>query len=73
MESYSAKIMHGQILRQKDDIRHEASWNWLKRGDLKKETEGLITAPQDQTVRTNAVKLKIEKKSICKAKEETVS
>ena len=30
-------------------------------GDLKKETEGMITAAQDQALRTNAIKAKVEK------------
>ena len=32
------------------------SWLWLKDGYLKKETEGLIIAAQDQAIRTNWIK-----------------
>ena len=31
------------------------------RGDLKRETEGLTIAAQDQALRTNVIKAKIEK------------
>ena len=48
------------------------------RGALKKETEGLIIAAQDQALRTNAFKAKIEKQQLsplcrmCGVKDETV-
>ena len=54
------------------------SWNWLKSGELKKETEGLITAVQDQSRRTNVMKARIEKANVspmcrmCNKAEETV-
>ena len=33
----------------------------VKKGKLKKETEGLITAAQDQALRTNSIKNMIDK------------
>ena len=54
------------------------TWEWLRRGELKKETEGLITAAQDQSLRTNVMKARIEKSHVspmcrmCNAAEETV-
>ena len=36
------------------------TWEWLRR-ELKKETEGLIIAAQDQSLRTNVMKARIEK------------
>ena len=55
------------------------SWLWLKRGYLKKETEGLILAAQDQAIRTNWIKRMIDKVDIspkcrmCGGADETVS
>ena len=43
------KPLHGQFLRQTEDLRDGASWDWMKKGDLK-ETKGLITAAQDQAL-----------------------
>ena len=40
------------------------SWDWLKRGTIKKETEGLITAAQDQAVRTNNIKNRMDKEDV---------
>ncbi|XP_048578959.1 uncharacterized protein LOC125560711 [Nematostella vectensis] len=51
----------------------------MTKGNLKKETEGLITAAQDRALRTNAVKAKTEKQQIsplcrmCGLKDETVN
>ena len=39
-------------------LRH---WLWLQEGGLKRETETLIMAAQEQAVRTNLVKVKIDK------------
>ena len=77
-EDWKTKTLHGRILRQTEDVRDGASWDWLMRGDLKKETEGLIIAAQDQALRTNAFKAKIEKQQLsplcrmCGLKDESV-
>ena len=78
LERWKNKPLHGQFLRQIYEVyRGEASWAWLNKGDLKKEPEGLITAAQDQALRTNAMKAKIEKQDLsplcrmCGAKDET--
>ena len=42
-------------------MTNSKTWAWLTRGELKKETESVITAAQDQALRTNAVKAKIDK------------
>ena len=38
-----------------------ASWDWLTQQNLKKETEALLIAAQDQALRTNYVKNRIDK------------
>ena len=49
------------------------------RGNLKKETEGFLMAAQDEALRTNAIKVKIDKQEgdvrcrMCKDREETVA
>ena len=57
-------FLHGQILRQTEQVKAKRSWDWLKKGDLKKETEGLITATQDQALTTNVIKTSIEKQDV---------
>ena len=50
-----------RFLRCTDEVASSKTWEWLRRGELKKETEGLITAAQDQSLRTNVMKARIEK------------
>ena len=76
---YKEKPLHGQYVRSTEEIRDDKSWNWLKRGTLKKETEGTLMAAQDQALRTNAIRSRIDKQDIspmcrlCGEREETIS
>ena len=78
-EGWKNKPLHGQFLRQTEEIRDDATWDWLRKGDLKKETEGMITAAQDQALRTKALKAKVEKQDLsplcrmCGVKDEYVN
>ena len=38
-----------RFLRCTEEVASSKTWEWLRRGELKKETEGLITAAQDQS------------------------
>ena len=60
MHDWKQKPMHGQFLRQTDEMINNKTWAWLTRGELKKGMESLITAAQDQALTTNAVKAKID-------------
>ena len=53
-EDWSGKQLHGHFKKETEDLSG-VSWNWIRTGELKKETEGLIFAAQDQALRTNAV------------------
>ena len=55
---------HGQFFKATTDVREHHTWNWLCRGQLKKETEGLITAAQENALRTNSIKARIDKQNI---------
>ena len=50
-------------MRQTADVAGEDSWRWLRNGFLKKKTEGLILAAQEQALRTNSIKHSIDKTS----------
>ena len=78
-ERWQGKALHGQYLNDiEGKVDCDNIWNWLTNGELKKETEGFIMAAQDQALRTNAIKTKIDKTAIdskcrlCKEKEETI-
>ena len=78
-DKWREKPMTGQHLRQTKENTAKESWQWLKRGTLKRQTESLIIAAQDQALRTNYRKAKIEHTTniatcrLCKEKDETVS
>ena len=53
-------------------------WTWLRDGSIKRKTETLILAAQEQSLRTNAIKAKIDRSQenslcrLCKKSDETV-
>ena len=49
------------ILRQTKEVRSDQCWTWLQNGYLKRETESLKVEAQNQSIRTNLVKAKIDK------------
>ena len=61
LEDWEEKVLHGQYLRQTKEVRSDQCWAWLQNGDSKRETESLIVAAQNQSIRTNLVKAKIDK------------
>ena len=69
LEDWEEKALHGQYLRQTKEVRSDQCWAWLKNEDLKRETESLIVAAQNQSIRTNLVKAKVDKSqgdSLCR-------
>jgi hypothetical protein len=65
-ERWEAKRLHGQFPRSLDErlINKEQSYQWLKFGDIKGETESVIMAAQDQAISTNYFKKKVLKQEI---------
>ena len=60
-QRWTGKVLHGQFHRQVQPIADPSTWSWMVEQDLKKETEGLLIAAQDQALRTNYIKHKIDK------------
>ena len=56
--------MYGQFVREmSEQIDKDLSWKWLVQGDLKMQTEATVCAAQDQALRANYTKSKIDKTS----------
>ena len=78
-EEWQSKTMHGQFLRQTKNLFSNDAWQWLQRGELMKETEGVIIAPQDQALRTRYIQRAIDVTNIspkcrkCNQKDETIN
>ena len=54
------KKLHGQFFNQ-IDITGEEKWLWLGDGSIKRETESIIMAVQEQAIMINTIKTKINK------------
>ena len=78
LQDWEEKGLHGQYLRQTKEVRSEQSCVWLQNEDLKRETESLIVAAQNQSIRTYLVKPKIDKSQkdtlcrLCKKADESI-
>ena len=78
LEDWEEKVLHGQYLRQTKEIGSDQCWTWLQNGDLKRETASLIVAAQHQSIKTNLVKAKIDKRQgdslciICRKVDESI-
>ena len=48
-------------MRHTKEVRSDQCWSWLQNGDLKGETESLIVAARNQSIKTNLVNAKIDK------------
>ena len=57
LEDCEDKVLHGQYSRQTKEVRRGLCWAWLQNGDLK----SLIVAAQNQSIRANLVKARIDK------------
>ena len=43
------------------NISHEKTWMWLRKGNLKRKTESLLIAAQNNAIRSNHIKARIDK------------
>ena len=69
LKDWEKKVLHDKYLRQTKEVRSDQCCAWLQNGDLERETESLIVAAPNQSIRTNLVKAKIHKSqgdSLCR-------
>ena len=55
------KKLHGQFFKKIEYVAGEKKWLWLRDGSIKRETESLTIAAQEQAIGINAIKAKIDK------------
>ena len=78
-EKYEGKPLHGQFRKATEEVRSKRSWDWLKKGYLKKETESAIVAAQDQALRIRNLRSVVYGENVqsicreCGAADETVA
>ena len=55
------KQLYGRFQWPTSDISHEKTWTWLRKGNLKRETDFLLIAVQNNAMSTNYIKARIDK------------
>ena len=58
---WEGKQLYGRFKRLKNNISHDKTWTWLRKGNFKWEKESLLIATQNNAVRTNHIKARIDK------------
>ena len=78
-EKGEEKQLYGRFKQLISNISYEKTWTWLRKGNLKRETESLLIAAQNNAVRTNHIKARIDKTQqnskcwLCGDRDETIN
>ena len=70
--------LYGRFKRRINTISHQKTWTCLRKGNLKRETEFLLIAAQENAVRNNHIKMRIDKTQqnskcrLCGDRDETI-
>ena len=78
-DKYSRKCFHGKFYTNTEEGKDCKTWDWLRRGNLKRETEGMLMAAQGQALRTKYIRKVIDKEDVaatcrlCGERDETVA
>ena len=78
-QKWEEKHLYGHFKRLINNISHEKTWTWLRKGNLKRETESLLIAAQNNAIRTNQIKERIDKTQqnskcrLCGDRDETIN
>ena len=76
---WEGKQLYSYFKRLINNIPHQKTWTWIRKGNLKRETESLIIAAMDNAIRTNHIKTRIDKTQqngkcrLCGDRDETIS
>ena len=78
-QKWERKQLYVRFKRLINNISHKKTWTWLRKGNLKKETESLLITAQDNAIRTNHIKARIDKMQqnskcrLCGDRDETIN
>ena len=78
-QKWEGKQLYGRFKRLINDISHDKTWTWLRKGNFKRETESLLIAAQNNAIRTNHIKARIDKTQqnskcrLCGDRDETIN
>ena len=60
-QKWEGKQLYGRFKRLINNISHDKTWTWLRKGNVQWETESLLKAAQDSAIWTNHIKARIDK------------
>ena len=60
-QKWEGKQLYERFKRLINNISHEKTWTWLRKGNFKRETESLPRALRNNTIRTNHSKARVDK------------
>ena len=78
-QKWEGKQLYGRFKNLVNNISHQKTWTWLRKGNLKRETESLQIAALDNAIRTNHIKARIDKTQhnskcgLCGDRDETIN
>ena len=65
---------YGDFKQQAEEIAHEKPWIWQWKANIKRKTESLLIEAQNNAIRTNYIKVKIDStqknSKLCRQKDE---
>ena len=59
-QKWEEKQLYRRLKRLINNISHDKTWTWLRKGNFRTETESLLIAAQNSAVRTNHIKARID-------------
>ena len=78
-QKWDVKQLHGRFKRLINNISHDKTWTWLRKGNFKRETESLLMVTQNSAIKTNHIKARIDKTQqnskcrLCSDREEIIN
>ena len=60
-QKWEGKQLYGRFKRLRNNISHQKTLTWLWKGNQKREMESLLIVAQDNAIRTNHIKARIDK------------
>ena len=74
-QKWEGKQLHGRFKRLINNISHDKTWTWLRKGNFKRKTESLLTAAQNSAIRTNHINTTQQnsKCRLCGDRDETIN
>ena len=78
-QKLKGKQLHGRFKRLINNISHDKTWTWLRKGNFKRETKSHLMSAQNSAIRTNHIKARIDKTQqnskcrLCVDRDETIN